>query len=98
MQFWGGCLVFLGTPRRQKAVFSLEGCSKSKVGLFAPKRPRGRFWEPFWHPKGSQNHEKVGSKFDEKLEAKQVSQKGAKSCHYHPWPDHREAPGLGLGG
>ena len=41
MRFWLRFSEFLGTLRGEKAAFSMECCSKSKVDLFAPRRPRG---------------------------------------------------------
>ena len=98
MRFWWRFLEFLGTPRGNKTAFSLEGCSKSKVDLFAPKRPRGWFWEPFWHPKGSQNHEKTESTVNEQMEAKKVNHMDTKSGHADHWPEDPGPRGSAWGG
>ncbi len=61
-----------GTLRGQKAGFSLEGCSKSKVDLLAPECLRGRLWRP----KGSQNGAQKRPKINKNTRSEFGGQKG----------------------
>ena len=65
--FWEWFWVSAGTLQSEKPWFSLEGCSKSRVDLFAPGRLRDRFWEAKWSQNWGQELAKSRQKSMQKL-------------------------------
>ena len=63
-------------PQSQKGGFSLEGCLKSRVALFASGCLRDWFWGPKWLQNGRPNplksNQKRTSEIDPKIEPKSV--------------------------